>query len=82
MSMTSQLWWDADGRTLLRKTIGVRWLFLLPRGEGQDEGEPKHACSMQPSMKTKIGNDKEAKNSGILPYKYRLELFSAISNNW
>ncbi len=28
-------------RTLIRKTKNVRLLFLLPGGEGQDEGEPK-----------------------------------------
>ena len=35
---------DARGgicRTLARKTSSVRWPFLLPGGEGQDEGERK-----------------------------------------
>jgi hypothetical protein len=30
---------DWIGRTPIRKTSSVRWLFLLPGGEGQDAGE-------------------------------------------
>jgi hypothetical protein len=32
-------------RTPIRETSSVRWLFLLPRGEGQDEGESNFANS-------------------------------------
>jgi hypothetical protein len=46
---------DAMGRTIIRKTNNARRPFLLPGGEGQDEGEPYN--KRQPAILPLLGGE-------------------------